>query len=419
MKAAILAIGDELLAPGRAEANSVFLTDELAKLGIPVVFRAVVRDDQASIEVLLGHALLGADVVFLTGGLGPTSDDVTRDAAARALSLEMEFDAEWLERIQKRFDRRAVAMPEVNRKQAMVPRGADLLPNRCGTAPGLWMPVDGEKAVVLLPGPPVELRPMFEAEVEPRLSQRAGDEVYDVRKLWVTGLAESAVEQRICETYRRYQNPATTILASAGQVEIRLVATGASADEAAAANVRLVAELRALLGDHVFSECEEELENVVGQLLVSQGKRIAVAESLTGGLIADRLTNVPGASAYFDEGLVTYSNEAKTSALAVPAELFESVGAVSEEVARAMAAGARARTGADLAVAVTGIAGPSGASETKPVGLVYIGLASGYGVRVEKYQFPGARLQVKRWTSQAALNLVRLELLEPRRDVSV
>ena len=412
MKAAILAVGDELLAPGRAETNSVFLTDELAKLGIPVVFRAVVSDDASAIEAFLRRALLGADVVFLTGGLGPTADDVTRDAAARALSREMELDADWLERIQKRFDRRGIVMPGVNRKQAMVPIGADLLPNRRGTAPGLWMRVDDDKAVVLLPGPPAELRPMFEAEVEPRLSQQAGDVVYDVRKLWVTGLAESAVEQRVCETYLRYKNPATTILASAGQVELRLTATGTNAGEAVAVNDVLVAELRALLGDHLFSECEEELEEVVGQLLVSQEKRIAVAESLTGGLIASRLTDIPGASAYFDEGFVTYSNEAKTSVLEVPALLFESVGAVSEEVARAMAVGARARTGADLAVAATGIAGPSGASETKPVGLVYIGLASSHGLRVEKYQFPGTRRQVKRWTSQAALNLVRLELLE-------
>ena len=412
MKAAILAVGDELLAPGRVETNSVFLTDELAKLGIPVVFRAVVSDDASAIEAFLRRALLGADVVFLTGGLGPTADDVTRDAAARALSREMELDADWLERIQKRFERRGIVMPGVNRKQAMVPIGADLLPNRRGTAPGLWMRVDGDKAVVLLPGPPAELRPMFEAEVEPRLSQQAGDVVYDVRKLWVTGLAESAVEQRVCETYLRYKNPATTILASAGQVELRLTATGTNAGEAVAANDVLVAELRALLGDHLFSECEEELEEVVGQLLVLQKKRIAVAESLTGGLIASRLTDIPGASAYFDEGFVTYSNEAKTSVLEVPALLFESVGAVSEEVARAMAVGARARTEADLAVAATGIAGPSGASETKPVGLVYIGLASSHGLRVEKYQFPGTRRQVKRWTSQAALNLVRLELLE-------
>ncbi|TDI48369.1 MAG: competence/damage-inducible protein A [Acidobacteria bacterium] len=412
MKAAILAVGDELLAPGRAETNSVFLTDELAKMGIPVVFRAVVGDDESAIEALLHRTLLGADVVFLTGGLGPTADDVTRDATARALSREMELDGDWLERIQKRFDRRGIVMPEVNRKQAMVPRGADLLPNRGGTASGLWIRVDGDKAVVLLPGPPVELRAMFEAEVEPRLSQQAGDVVYDVRKLWVTGLAESAVEQRVCETYLRYKNPATTILASAGQVELRLTATGTNKCAAVAANDLLVAELRALLGNHLFSECEEELEEVVGQLLVSQEKRIAVAESLTGGLIACRLTDIPGASAYFDEGFVTYSNEAKTSVLEVPALLFESVGAVSEEVARAMAAGARARTGADLAVAATGIAGPSGASETKSVGLVYIGLASSDGLRVEKYQFPGTRRQVKRWTSQAALNLVRLELLE-------
>ena len=311
MKAAILAVGDELLAPGRAETNPVFLTDELAKLGIPVVFRAVVSDDASAIEAFLRRALLGADVVFLTGGLGPTADDVTRDAAARALSREMELDADWLERIQKRFDRRGIVMPGVNRKQAMVPIGADLLPNRRGTAPGLWMRVDDDKAVVLLPGPPAELRPMFEAEVEPRLSQQAGDVVYDVRKLWVTGLAESAVEQRVCETYLRYKNPATTILASAGQVELRLTATGTNAGEAVAVNDVLVAELRALLGDHLFSECEEELEEVVGQLLVSQKKRIAVAESLTGGLIASRLTDIPGASAYFDEAFVTYKQRSK------------------------------------------------------------------------------------------------------------
>ena len=310
MKAAILAVGDELLAPGRAETNSVFLTDELAKLGIPVVFRAVVSDDASAIEAFLRRALLGADVVFLTGGLGPTADDVTRDAAARALSREMELDADWLERIQKRFDRRGIVMPGVNRKQAMVPIGADLLPNRRGTAPGLWMRVDDDKAVVLLPGPPAELRPMFEAEVEPRLSQQAGDVVYDVRKLWVTGLAESAVEQRVCETYLRYKNPATTILASAGQVELRLTATGTNAGEAVAVNDVLVAELRALLGDHLFSECEEELEEVVGQLLVSQKKRIAVAESLTGGLIASRLTDIPGASAYFDEAFVGERDQA-------------------------------------------------------------------------------------------------------------
>ena len=412
MKAAILAIGDELLAPGRAETNSAFLTEELAKTGIPVAFRAVIGDDEASIEAVLNHALVTADVVFLTGGLGPTSDDVTRVAAARALSLEMKLDPDWLERMRERFERRGIAMPDVNRKQAMVPKGAHLLPNRRGTAPGLWIPSGGNKAVVLLPGPPAELRPMFEAEVKPRLEQRALDVVYDVRKLWVVGLAESAVEQTIHETYLRYKNPTTTILASGGQVEIRLTATGASADEATAVNDELVGELRALLGDRIFSEREEELEVVVGQLLASKAKRIATAESLTGGLIANRLTDVPGSSVYFDEAFVTYSNEAKTSALGVPVELFERVGAVSEEVARAMAAGARERTGADLAVAVTGIAGPSGASESKPVGLVYIGLASENGTRVEKFQFPGGRLHVKRWTSQAALNMVRLELLE-------
>jgi len=235
--------------------------------------------------------------------------------------------------------------------------------------------------------------------------------VYEVKKLWVAGLAESSVEQKIASTYRSVENPSTTILASAGQVEIRLTARDESSEACAAKNESLASSLREILGDAIFSENEEELEDVVGSLLASSGKRITVAESLTGGLIAERITDVSGSSRYFDQSFVTYSNEAKSELLGVPAELFERVGAVSEEVASAMATGARERSEADIAVAVTGVAGPTGGSDRKPVGLVYIALATERGVHVERFHFPGARRQVKRWTSQAALNTVRLALL--------
>lgn len=413
MTAAILAVGDELFAPGRVESNSVFLTEHLAQHGIPVGFRAVVGDDERAIALLTESALKSNDLVFLTGGLGPTSDDLTRDAVSTALELELSLDESILDAIRDRFERRGLTMPEVNRRQAMVPRAATVLPNRRGTAPGLWIPVGlkSGKAVVLLPGPPPELEPMFRDHVARRLARFSSGVVYEVKKLWVAGLAESSVEQKIVSTYASVANPSTTILASAGQVEIRLTARGESREACAAKNEILASSLREILGDAIFSENEEELEDVVGSLLASSGKRITVAESLTGGLIAERITDVSGSSRYFDQSFVTYSNEAKSNLLGVPAELFERVGAVSEEVASSMATGAQERSEADIAVAVTGIAGPSGGSDRKPVGLVYIALATEQGVHTQRFQFPGARRQVKRWSSQAALNMVRLVLL--------
>ena len=411
MKAAIVAVGDELLAPGRVETNSVFVTDRLALAGIPVGFRAVVRDDERALAALTASVLEGHELVFLTGGLGPTSDDLTRDAVARALGREMSIREDIVDSIRARFEKRGMTMPPVNRKQAMVLDGAEVLENRRGTAPGLWVP-EGDKAVVLLPGPPAELQPMFNEHIVPRLAGFATETVYAVQKLWLSGLPESSVEEKIGATYRDVDNPSTTILAGGGRVEIRLTATGATLEAATATNERLASRLRELLGDAVFSEKEEPLEEVIGQLLMKLGWRVSVAESLTGGLIADRLTDVPGASAYFDEGVITYSNDAKTARVGVPSELFESVGAVSSEVASAMAVGAREQARADVALAVTGIAGPTGGSDDKPVGLVYVGLATADEVRVERFEFPGTRKQIKRWTSQAALNLLRLELMK-------
>jgi nicotinamide-nucleotide amidase len=411
MKAETLAVGEELLAPGRAETNSLYLTERLGALGIPVVFRGIVGDEEGAIATAIDQALERAELVIVSGGLGPTADDRTRDAACRALGRPMHLDPEILERLRLRFERRGIPMPEVNRRQAMVPEGAEVLSNRLGSAPGLFIALNGGRALVLLPGPPRELEPMFEEKVAPRLSARGGRIFYRTRKLGVAGLPESAVEQKVVDLYSARENPRTTILASFGQVEIRLTAFAESVEEADARNEELALRLRERLGEHVFSETEESLEAVVGRLLVERGMRIAVAESITGGLIAHRITQVPGSSRYFDTGFVTYSNESKTELLGVPPGLFASVGAVSEEVARAMASGARERAGSDVALAATGIAGPTGGTDAKPVGLVFIGLAIGPEVKVERFVFPGERRMVKRWASQTALNLVRLALL--------
>jgi nicotinamide-nucleotide amidase len=418
MQAEILAVGEELLAPGRVETNSLYLTEKLAAIGVPVGFRGIVGDEEGRIAAAIRHALERSELVLVSGGLGPTADDRTRDAACRALGISMRLDEEILEGLRKRFAKRGIEMPEVNRRQAMVPEGATVLENRWGTAPGLFIETLQGRILVLLPGPPRELEPMFDEQVRPRLRGFAGDFFYRTRKLWVAGLPESSVEQKIVSTYHAYENPLTTILAAPGQVEIRLTARERSAAAADALNEELASKLRAILGEHVFSEREETLEAVVGSLLHDAGMRLAIAESITGGLIAHRITQVSGASRYFDTGFVTYSNESKTALLGVAPDLFRRVGAVSEEVALAMARGALERASADIAVSVTGIAGPTGGSDEKPVGLVYIGLATRASARAERRQFPGERRQVKRWTAQTALDLVRLELLRLSKERS-
>jgi nicotinamide-nucleotide amidase len=418
MQAEILAVGEELLAPGRVETNSLYLIEKLAAIGVPVGFRGIVGDEEGRIAAAIRHALERSELVLVSGGLGPTADDRTRDAACRALGISMRLDEEILEGLRKRFAKRGIEMPEVNRRQAMVPEGATVLENRRGTAPGLFIETLQGGILVLLPGPPRELEPMFDEHVRPRLRGFAGDVFYRTRKLWVAGLPESSVEQKIVSTYHAYENPLTTILAAPGQVEIRLTARERSALAADALNEELASKLRAILGEHVFSEQEESLEAVVGSLLHGAGMRIAIAESITGGLIAHRITQVSGASRYFDTGFVTYSNESKTALLGVAPDLFRRVGAVSEEVALAMARGALERASADIAVSVTGIAGPTGGSDEKPVGLVYIGLATRASARAERRQFPGERRQVKRWTAQTALDLVRLELLRLSKERS-
>ncbi|MEE9180517.1 MAG: CinA family nicotinamide mononucleotide deamidase-related protein, partial [Vicinamibacteria bacterium] len=346
------------------------------------------------------------------------SDDVTREGFADALGLAMSLDEEVLEGIRLRFERRGLTMADVNRKQALVPEGAEVLANDVGTAPGLWIRVGAARSegkakdVVLLPGPPRELQPIFESQVLPRLAERARGIVFRTKQLFIAGLPESSVEQAVGPIYGEYDNPSTTILASPGQVEIRLTARASTATEADAANEELASKLREVLGTKIFSEEGEPLEEVVGRLLSERSLSLAVAESCTGGLIAHRLTEIPGSSRYVERGFVTYSNESKVELLDVPDDLIRTHGAVSEEVAESMAEGARKRAGTDLAVAVTGIAGPGGGSPQKPVGLVFIAVCDERGSVVRRLQIPGGRSQVKWWSSQAALNLLRLHVLK-------
>jgi nicotinamide-nucleotide amidase len=336
------------------------------------------------------------------------------------LGLDLVLDEKILESIRKRFARRDLEMPQVNRQQALVHRGAEVLTNPAGTAPGLWIRtstanpgnVPVSKNVVLLPGPPRELVSVFETRVLPQLVDHGRGAVYRTKRVLVAGLAESSVEQKVGVICREHRNPRTTILASAGQVEIRLTARGNSPAEAEEAIESLATRLREILGHHIFSELGEKLEDVLGRMLRRRTLTLAVAESCTGGLITHRLTESPGSSDYLERGLVTYSNRSKIDELGVPEDLLLRFGAVSDEVGRAMAKGVRERAGTDLGLAVTGIAGPGGGSDEKPVGLVFIALSDREGERVRRFNLPGGRSEVKWWTSQLALNLVRMRLLE-------
>ena len=412
--AEIIAVGSELLGTTRIDTNSLFLAGRLAALGIELRSKTVVGDDRARLAAVFASALSRADLVVLTGGLGPTDDDLTRDVVAAALGLEMHEHPAIVAQIASRFARRSLRMPEANRRQAMVPAGALSLDNPNGTAPGLYIEHDGH-VVVLLPGPPRELQPMFEALCAGPLLARAGEARLFTEVLFVAGRGESHVEEIAQPRYSGWTRESppieTTILAMPGQVELHLTHRARDA-HAGAALVRAARdELAAALGEDVFSTGGRSMEEVVGAMLADRGLTISAAESCTGGLILSRLTDVPGSSRYVIGGAVAYSNEAKTGLAGVPADLIAAHGAVSEEVAVALAEGIRARTGATLSLGVTGIAGPGGGSPEKPVGTVAIALTGAdIPSRARLFSFFGGRPQVKFQASQAALDMVRRSL---------
>ncbi len=411
--AAIIAVGSELLTPEKVDTNSLFITQTLNDLGIAVAFKSIVGDDRAELTAHVAHALQRHRVLILTGGLGPTDDDLTREVVAARLGLAMHEDPELITVMERRFASRGWTMPAVNRRQAQVPEGATVLANPNGTAPGLWL-THGGAVIVLLPGPPREMKPMMAGEVRSRLLALAGDTRLHRRLVRVSGKGESAVEEVVQPIYSRWlaQDPRieTTILAGLGQVELHLVLQSTDAARAALVLAVAVAELTAALGQDVVSTDGRGLEAVVGDLLRARGWSVALAESCTGGLATSRLTDVPGSSDYVERSVVAYSNQAKVELLGVPVALIQQHGAVSEAVAVAMAEGIRDRAGVNVGVGITGIAGPGGGSDDKPVGTVCIAVA-GARTEVRTFRFPGGREMVKAMSANWAIDLLRRQLL--------
>lgn len=414
MKACIIAVGSELLTPFRVDTNSLAITDRLNAVGYDIRMKAVLGDDVDELAKVLTASWGVVDLIVTTGGLGPTADDITRDAISKALSLPLDFHEPIAERLRARFAERGLTMPEINTRQAMVPHGATVLENRNGSAPGLWLERD-ETALLVLPGPPREMIPMLEAVIADRLASRSHGAGLFRRVLRITGRTESDVDARAEPIYSQWlKRPmpiATTILAVSGQIELHLTVSATDRHEAEAALEAAVGELQGELGSAVYSVDGRPLEAVVGDLLRRAQWTISAAESCTGGLLMSRLTDVPGSSDYVDRGVVCYSDRAKVELLNVPAALISQHGAVSEPVARAMAEGIRAVAASDVGIGITGIAGPGGGSAEKPVGTVAIAVATRDDVRVRTFRFFGGRELVKFQSAQAAMNMLRLMLL--------
>src|ERR1700722_11918863 len=406
MKAEIIEVGSELLTPDRVDNNSLFLTEELNKLGIEVLRKTIVGDNRELLAEAFRDALNRVPVVITSGGLGPTEDDLTRETVAELLGRRLQRNDEVVRAIEARFRSVKRDMPAVNLRQAMVPEGAEVLENPRGTAPGLWIE-DKDRMVALLPGPPRELKPLFLEQVLPRLRRHVSGVRMFHRELRVTGLGESHVEERIRPIYTRYPHVNTTILAAPGEIQIHLRIWTGDATQAETTLEEIVRSFELALGDRIFAHKAVTLEDVVAGLLTTNHATIATAESCTGGLLAQRLTRIPGSSTYFLGGVVCYSNHLKSAWADVPGALLEAKGAVSPEVARALAEGIRRRTGATLGAGVTGIAGPGGGTPEKPVGLVHIALADATGSKERVLQFPGDRERIRWFASQIALDMVR------------
>jgi nicotinamide-nucleotide amidase len=415
-RAEIIAIGSELLGSTRLDTNSLILSERLATLGIELRAKTVVGDSRREVAEHLRRALDRVDLVLMTGGLGPTDDDVTRDALADVVGRPLIEQAEIVERLRQRFARRNLQMPEVNRRQALVIEGGVVLDNPHGTAPGQMVEI-GDKVVALLPGPPRELKPMMDALVEGPLAERVGAERLFRQPIFTVGRGESHVEELAQPVYSKWlqRDPPieTTILAAPGQIELHLVTRSADAAAAKASLTRARDELIAVFGADVFSTDGRSMEEIVGRLLLERSLTIAAAESCTGGLMMSRLTDIPGSSAYVLGGAVVYSNELKVQLAGVPPELIQAHGAVSEPVAVALAEGIRSRTGASIGVGITGIAGPTGGTPEKPVGTVAIAVSSASApTRSRLFLLYGTRTMIKFSAAQMGLDMVRRLLQE-------
>ena len=408
-RASIVSVGNEILAGATVDTNAAHLSAELLSIGIPVVSSYTVGDEIERIVRGLELASTDAEVILLSGGLGPTDDDLTRQALAKFLNVELKLDNELLEDIREYFARRNLKMVARNEIQAHLPAGAKALPNNRGTAPGIRAESDG-KLFFAMPGVPPEMKQMFAESVLPELRRLAGGQAVAIRKLRCFGAGESTIAQRLGPIMERGRNPLINCTTHYGVITLHVVATAEDAENAERMALKDEESLRQTLGEVVYGTGEQTLARVVGERLIRLGKSISVAESCTGGLLAKLITDVPGASEYFTRGWVTYSNEAKSSELGVPAGLIERHGAVSEQVAREMARGARQKARTDFAIGITGIAGPGGATEQKPAGLVYISVDSNRGCDTKRCIFTHERRFVRLRSAQTALNMLRLKL---------
>lgn len=403
--AEIIAVGSELLTPEKIDTNSLYLTGELNGLGVEVVRKTIVGDERARLTESIQGAAARSGIVVITGGLGPTEDDVTRDSVAAALHRELIFNHQVCGWIEQRFRSFRRSMAENNKRQAYIVDGAEILPNQWGTAPGQWIANNGV-VIILLPGPPRELKALFAAECLPRLRAMLPTQVIRTRFYRVAGMGESDLDALIAPVYTKYQNPVTTILAAAGDIQIHLRARCTTEQEAEALLSELAAQIEPLLAERLYSKDGAPLEQVVGQLLLARKASLSVAESATGGMLGERITSIPGSSEYFRGGFLTYTNEMKSKLLGIAPELIERHTAVSEPVAIAMAEGARANTGSEYALAISGYAGPDG----DQVGLIFIGIATPEGPEARRLQFPGDRNRVRSLACNYALDLLRRKL---------
>ena len=414
MNAEIIAVGSEMLTPFRMDTNSLYLTEQLNRLGVDVIFKSIVGDDFRRLVAAAQHGLFRSDIVIFSGGLGPTEDDLTREAVAEALGLTVRRDPEILTRLEQRFAERGWKMSPNNAKQADVLDGATILPNPNGTAPGQWLSgeFDGrEHIIILLPGPPHELKALFEAEVRERLHAKVPPAFLAVRTLKIAMLGESAVDARVAPIYKRYTDVETTILAGAGEIELHFKTVAPTQDAAQRRVDEVAGVVEDELDDAVYSRNGESLEQIVGYWLQMRNATVAVAESCTGGLLAERITSISGSSRYFLGGAVVYSNALKTELAGVPAEMIDRHGAVSREVAAALAEGIRYRCESTLGVGITGVAGPNGGTPDKPVGMVFHAVSSSTGTEVVHRNFPGDRKRIRRFASTMALDMVRKKLM--------
>jgi nicotinamide-nucleotide amidase len=414
VNAEIVAIGSELLTPFRQDTNSLYLTEKLNQLGVEVSFKTITGDDRKQIAGAARLALTRSDIIIFSGGLGPTEDDLTREGVADALDLRLARDAGLLEAIEKRFAARGWKMSANNAKQADVVSGATVLPNPNGTAPGQW--ISGkydncDRIILLLPGPPHEMKAMFDDQCMERLRAKLPRLYIATRVLKITGMGESHVDDRVAPIYRRYPDVQTTILAGAGEIQLHLRKQTSSLADAQQRVDKLVEEIENKLGDSVFSDNGDSLEQIVSYYLQMRSATLAVAESCTGGLLAERLTSISGSSRYFLGGAIVYSNELKTELADVPSSLIEQHGAVSREVAGALAEGIRKRCKTTFGLGITGIAGPTGGTPEKPVGLVFHALTTEHGTEVVERNFPGDRNRIRWFATQQALDMIRRELM--------